>query len=350
MKITRADIHYFSIPLVRPIKVGGKNLTSRSGFIAALRDGEGRWGFGEAAPLPGLDNVSLDLCNKNLNKACRELAGARLTPELFDPEAPFLGMTDIPLDTDQFTAFGVESALFQLIRPNSAGHKIKVNGLMVPGGLTDQFEGLKKAGFSTIKIKIGRLKPEHEIREILELWDFLTGEAALRLDCNGSLTPAVYQKYFDALKHLNIEYVEEPLPDGNFESARKIPWALAADESLGKWPNLNPLPDGVKAAIIKPGTYFGFHGMIKALKRFNDAGVRTVLSSSFNTGVGLWALAAASSFAKEDVAHGFDTIKYLEKDVLTDQPAMQNGFLNFSNCLGKNTPVLNENAFREFSG
>ncbi len=56
---------------------------------------------------------------------------------------------------------------------------------------------------------------------------------AQRLDATES-TPSVYRNYFEALRELPVEYVEEPLPEEEREGRAMFPGRLALDESLGR--------------------------------------------------------------------------------------------------------------------
>jgi O-succinylbenzoate synthase len=90
----------------------------------------------------------------------------------------------------------------------------------------DRLESLKKLGFEMIKLKAGR-DLDRELfyaKKVLE-----TGNFRLRLDFNGSLEWASFQKFFETVKTKYIEYVEDPMSYSDeiwTEGRRFVPLAL----------------------------------------------------------------------------------------------------------------------------
>ncbi len=338
------SLHPFRLPLRGPIAVGGIEISERRGIIVKICGEEGSFGLGEVAPLPGLDRDGLDALHAELGRLTAWLPGRGFPgePKL---DAPFFGLPAPPFKLSPLAAFGMEGALLWLmaargrirLSPERAGEAlaVAVNGLFSPPESDreagEQLTQLKDSGFSTVKVKIGRLDPELEIRRIKDLWDFFGGNVRLRLDANRALSPSLYRGYYEALEPMNVEYVEEPLgKDFPVSSAPAVPWPLALDESAGLYlnpdnPDPGDLPAGVAAVILKPGSFWGVSGMFKAMKALGAAGVKTVLSSSFNTGAGIIALALLARLAARDTAHGLDTLKRLDGDVLAESPAIKGG-------------------------
>lgn len=52
--------------MTAPVNVGGRVLHDREGLLLALTDGEGRCAYGEIAPLPGFDSVTLEQCLRDI--------------------------------------------------------------------------------------------------------------------------------------------------------------------------------------------------------------------------------------------------------------------------------------------
>ncbi|WP_028313177.1 o-succinylbenzoate synthase [Desulfatibacillum aliphaticivorans] len=328
MIIRDMQLSRFSIPFAAPIRVGGQELNKRDGLLVAVRDDQGHTGWGEAAPLPGLDTISLDQCQEELCPIRKAFADQALNWDSFSLTAPMMGLCPEIPGLNPISAFGVESALawlglcsgqWGIAGADELG--IAVNGLFVPSPDPDrlpaQAKQLKASGFSTVKIKIGRMDSDDEIRQILELDSLFNHKLALRLDANRSLDFAQYQSYFEALKHLNIEYVEEPLkPEYDFFEAAQIPWPLALDESLESYANLDePFPKSLGAVILKPGSFQGVHGMAQAMEQLHTQGIKTVLSSSFNNTMGMSMLGLLANQYAPETAHGLDTLKYFSKQM-----------------------------------
>jgi O-succinylbenzoate synthase len=356
LKIAAIEVDRFDIPFIRPMKVGNVSLHSREGFIVSLISEDGRTGFGEVAPLPGLDQTTLDLCRNDLSAMKKLLVGANLNPDLFDITAPWLGTMPLPHAFSAHTLFGVESALMSLYLQNRMKDgqtgalslpdplNVPVNGLFIPDSTDEeanlQMSTLHACGVKTVKVKIGRLPTDEEIRQILKLAGVIGKDLILRLDGNRMLSSQNYLRYFSALGHLNVEYVEEPLPDGQTISSDPVSWPIALDESLPAYLHSEArdpanLPPEVRSIILKPGFPSGLHGMAGCITEANARGIKTILSSSFNTGVTLSALALFSRMANlpPKIAQGFDTLRYLKTDVLSDSPVIREGFLTVSQKL-----------------
>ena len=73
------------------------------------------------------------------------------------------------------------------------------------------------------KRKIGLGSPQEEIEEILEWMSSLPDRSKIRLDANGSLNVESLQLWLDALEGVSgLEFVEQPLPVGQFEELKLI--------------------------------------------------------------------------------------------------------------------------------
>jgi O-succinylbenzoate synthase len=351
LSIAAIDAYRFDIPFVRPLKVGREVLHCREGLLLSLTDEKGHTGFGEIAPLPGLDQVSLERCHNDLKVIKKLLAGVILHPDQFNIAAPCLGMTTLPDSFARHTLFGLESALLSLYLQHllQEGETnplnlpdplcVPINGLFIPDTedreTAAQISALQTCGMKTVKVKIGRLPVDEEIRQILRLACVIGPDLILRLDGNKNLSAGSYARYYASLRHLNVEYAEEPLQDGETLSANKVSWPIAIDESLPMYLNsenhdLAKLPADIRTVILKPGLLAGLSGMACLIADAKKRNLKIVLSSSFNTGVTLSTLGAFSFRAglSPDTAHGFDTLRYLQSDVLSASPVIREGVLN----------------------
>ncbi len=366
LKIAAIDVDRFNIPFVHPIKVGSEILHSREGFIVTLTDEEGRTGFGEVAPLPGLDETSLEQCLSELAAAKNRLHHLSLNPGLFDILIPWLGMASLPGSFSAHTLFGLESAFMSLylqckLTEGSINAlslpdplKVPVNGLFIPEAehkkTISQISALQACGMKIVKVKIGRLPADEEIHQILSLADTIGKELTLRLDGNKALSARTYARYFSALRHLNVEYAEEPLRDGEPVASPDVSWPQALDESLPQYldsrnPDLAKLPPEIRIIILKPGLLAGLHGIARCIEDAGKQNIKTVLSSAFNTGITLATLGAFSILANlsPDTAHGLDTLRYLKSDILSDSPVIREGALTIPRRLLSEGMHLNSN-------
>ena len=323
MPLTQIHTFYFRLPFARPMKVGSRLVSHREGYLVRLTDESGNTGYGEVSPLPGLDDVTLADCRKDLREYVQGLK---------------TGGTMV-LKNNPVVNFGIESAVLALQAKHPGRHsEVGVNGLFVPdpdrGVEKEQADRLIQGGYTTVKAKIGRLPLKAEAASIRRLCERSGGGIVLRLDANRSLSFNAYVQYFNALGDLPVEYVEEPLKDGDFEKAGSVGWPLAVDESLtlywdGKNHRLSGLPEAVTHVVIKPSTPAGFSQVMRHFSEATDLRVLPVVSAAFNTVYGMCALALFINRlpAAINIAHGLDTGTFLKSDLACDSLWIENGRL-----------------------
>ena len=120
----------------------------------------------------------------------------------------------------------------------------------------------------------------------------------------------------------SIGYIEEPCASPGdlrqFINSAGLPVAL--DESLLELsPNaLNDFAD-IAAVVLKPTLLGGFERAAGLARWAQECDIKVVVSSSFESSVGLGALAQfAAAFGTPGVAMGLDTARYLADDLLTE--------------------------------
>lgn len=331
MIIKDVQTYYFCLPFTNPMRVGNYRLLQREGFIVRLTDDFGNTGLGEIAPLPGLDTVTLEDCRREIRDFSRMVKTGFCRELVFNPSV----------------RFGLEAAIFAMTegirrkkgKDPDVAMEVPINGLFVPDDDSDaermQVKRLLKNGFKTIKVKIGRLSPDTETASIRRLFGQSGGSIRFRFDANRSMTISRYQKYYSLLGDLPVEYVEEPLENGDFERAGEVGWPLAIDESLPSfWDPENRvfsnLPDAVTHAVIKPGTPAGFREVIGYFSRDANARIAPVVSSAFNTAIGTCALMLFLNPVplSRRTAHGLDAGSFLSNDLMDDALQVKNGRLS----------------------
>ena len=350
LKIAKAEIFRFCLPFAAPVRIGKTLLSKREGFFIVLTDDEGRQGFGEVAPLPGWDTLSMDACRSECFRLKRMLMPGTLNLDGYDPAVPGLGMWSPPCSCLPHALFGLESAFLHLCverlwvegrlsLPLNCG--VRVSGLFLPSLDPKRIEALMavlaQSGVQTIKIKIGRLPLEEEIRQIKVLRDSIGAGAILRFDGNRHLCSDEYACYYSAFSSAPVAYAEEPLRDPDLLASTNVPWPVAVDESLPVYldrneANLASLPSGIAFLIVKPGLVAGISGMIRLARMAAEKRMGIVWSSAFNTGVTLVTLAIAARLAglPAQTAHGLDTLRYLTDDVLETSVGIHRGWLRIS--------------------
>jgi len=311
------SIRPYELPLRAPLRIGDIELRERKGWLICARDSEGGEGWGDVAPLPGLSRES----GGEVEHALQMLVAARSG---VDPRAvPWPVMPSS-------VQCGLEMALYQLGRPDALPplmeglipwrNPLPVSGLLREGeNLEAEAERMRREGYRTVKIKVGRADVEQDIARVHRFAGIAGRDVALRLDANRGWTFDEAAHAAAALRDIPVEYFEEPLR----EPARLMEWQrltgapLALDETLMELaPEELVKYAGLTAVVLKP-TVLG--GLSRALAFAHTAlclRAYPVISAVYESGVGIAALARFAMALGGNAAAGLDTYRALASDVL----------------------------------
>ena len=147
---------------------------------------------------------------------------------------------------------------------------------------------------------------------------------ALRLDANRAWTWDEAVQFAESTSSLDLDYVEEPLA-----TASKMPelWVdtrmpVALDETLQQPDGAESIRGWAEAIVLKPTLVGGLMATLRMAAAARSVGVRSVLSASFESGVGLRGVAAIAAATDAEPA-GLDTYRWLAEDVLGPLPFSQ---------------------------
>ncbi|MEM7205536.1 MAG: o-succinylbenzoate synthase [Planctomycetota bacterium] len=311
----------YHLPLHPPFAVGDHKLEERRGLIVELR-AEEFCGYGDVAPLPGLHRESLREVRDHLkalsdvddHESLAEFASSlddTLPPSLrFGLESAWLGLAA--------ARRGVAPAnlLDPMPRP-----EVQINGLLDVGlrGARRALEAGDLARYPTIKVKVGRRSLEEEHALLALLVAELPAGVRLRLDGNRRMDLADACALLDGTDPGRIDWIEEPLRDpselGKLYDHTGV--RLALDESLQDQDDAETWRRGIAAWVAKPGVARALQGTMELGRRAADAGLVVVVSSSLESGLGLWSLATlAACLNAEPVAAGLGTDRWLASDII----------------------------------
>ncbi|MCF6238543.1 MAG: hypothetical protein L3J79_06990, partial [Candidatus Marinimicrobia bacterium] len=242
--------------------------------------------------------------------------------------------------------FGVETALLSLLanaRNLSLGamlyghtsNKIPVNGL-IRSSLSDwvpEADYLVGEGYSTLKIKVGRINAILEARGIQEIRQFVGPDIKLRLDANRSWDLDTAMEFGKAVVSADIEYIEEPLENPadlpRFYDGCGVNFAF--DETLHRItdPTISFASyTGLKAFVLKPTLIGCTARFINLVNQAKDQNILPVISASYESDVGLAVLAQlAGSITGENLAVGLDTRSALTAGTTRVPASIQNGWM-----------------------
>ena len=343
LTITEAALFRYALPLRTPLTLGPHTLTERRGLLLRLTDSCGHTGWGEAAPLPAFSADTLDTAQSSLRSLCNHARNTRLQVET---NGGAIGLSmGVPTATLPPSArMAVESAAVTLwcahhrVPPRhlwnpQAPDRVAVNGLVTASDRpADEAQLLAEAGFTAIKLKVGRRTAEEEVAEIHAVRRRLPAHVRLRLDANRAWSLHQAESILRKLGDLDIEYVEEPLADPRElpELLARVGTPIALDETLATLDSPAALQSytNVSTLVLKPTILGGLMRTHRFVTFAGQANVQVVISAAFESGCTIALLAEfAAAVCRPDTACGFDTLRRLERDILEPPLEITAGWL-----------------------
>ena len=347
MTVSSCRIFRYRLPLVGPLSLTGGVIHEREGLLVRLDSDSGATGWGDAAPLPGFSREGIDEAAAEAVAWAGRLRGARF-------EARSDGSMPWP-EWESATAspsvrFGLETALSSLARRMEDGAaaelacfegSVPVNGLLA--GSREQVLAdaarLRDGGCRAVKLKVGSRSVAEDVELTRAVRDVLGDGMGLRLDANRSWSVEQAMAFGREMGGAGVEYLEEPLHEParlrELFDATGIPVAL--DESL-----LELRPEELEgrrevgAVVLKPTLLGGLARAREWAAKASTLDIRPVVSSCFESGVGLLALADfAWNSTKDSVPEGLDTYRWLGADVIEPRIPFRPGAVDWSNATAR---------------
>ena len=341
MKLSRAGLTPYRLPLAAPLETAHGRLEERRGWLLELEADSGWVGRGDACPFPGgagagaFGMESWPDCGEHLEALARGLLGRDLAErevlvrecETQAPGAPG-------------ARFAVDCALAELgalsaSRPVAAwlaegcGREARpwlpVSAL-VPGASADEVDTqarlLRADGFETFKLKLGGRLAEADLERVSALRGALGEGPRIRLDANGAWTREEAKSRLAELAPLGIEFIEQPVAAEDVEGLAELRAAgwmkIAADESLVVPARAEAVIDREAAdvLILKPAALGGLSPAMRLAERTRALGMECCVTSLMDSAFGLTAAVhLAASLPVDGLAHGLATASLFEFDL-----------------------------------
>ena len=302
----------------KPAKTSRGEYNEHRMILVTMTDDDGRYGLGECAPLPDLscDAHSYD----NLGTVAKLIDKAVKSDNYIEELRQYPALL-----------FALESAMYDISHsptlydtPFAKGEVgIPTNGLVWMAPYDDMLQQVKaklKAGFRCIKLKIGAIEWDEEIKLI----DFIRSrfgkdKLELRVDANGAFTPEEAMSKLEDLARYDIHSIEQPIKQGQWEQMAELcknsPLPIALDEELigiNTIEEKRKMLDSIKPQyiVIKPTLHGGMAGSLEWVKEAQDRSIGSWMTSALESNVGLRnvALLAARTYgANNSFAQGLGT-------------------------------------------
>lgn len=339
MKIKKINLFSYSLPFKRPIVFNDKKLAEREGLLIRLTDTDDNIGWGEIAPLPGFskETISEAIAQlKTISPELKKIKPGELEAREFTKPRSFEILPEIDLHPS--VRFGLELATFELTaerKAEAATIRVLVNSLItsLDSSAPDQIADLVSRGCRSFKIKVGRTDSDDEIKQLKQIAKILPTDCLLRLDANRAWTFEEAVSFCQKIVGLPLEYLEEPLTDPKRlgELADRQPIPLALDETLleTSGASLNSLlgRPGIAALVLKPTLLGGIKKTLELARLGQSHGLLSVISSSFESEVGINCLTMIAHTVDPDRAHGLDTLGAFASELSANGPLVEGGFV-----------------------
>ncbi|MDO8484830.1 MAG: enolase C-terminal domain-like protein [Candidatus Limnocylindrales bacterium] len=327
------------IPFRRPFPTATGMWIERDAWLIRLLDADGRVGLGEAVLEPATGDVAETILGSLIREAAELATVGRL---------PTRGASELHGAPGRALNAAIESALLDLERPALPdiapdGEGVGVNATIPSVGSTAAAEAAQQSlesGFGTLKLKAGAERETDALVERIRAIRTTVGpRVRLRLDVNGAWDLATAEDRLLAIAQFDIEYVEQPVAahdvHGLAELRRRVRVPIAADEAAESVHAVRALlaADAVDVLVVKPARVGGPTAVAEIAEVAAERGVPVVISTLFETGVGIAAaLAAAAVLPEVDASrlaerpdHGLATAGLLDHDLLRESLIVARG-------------------------
>jgi len=344
LKINKINVFRYSLPLARPLYVRGHELLKREGLIVQIKTNREAEGYGEIAPLPFLTKETLEDVIEQAQEIKQKLKG-QVIPEGVEQ---LDGRLSERLGSEEYSpsvAFGLEAAvltavaqskraLFQEMVAHSDHNEIRIIGLL-QGKREDilrQAKDMVEEGFSALKLKVGS-NIDEEIKTVQMLSQAVGERALLRLDANQSWNMADAVKFGHEVGLAAIDYIEEPFKNikESAEFFMKTTIPIAADESFDQL-EISGIKgiEGVETLVLKPMVFGGVEKTWNLLQEAKKNALDVVLSSSYESMIGLFFLAQLAGCSLRNNFAGLDTAKFFKDNLLNEKNFINHGKIDIS--------------------
>jgi o-succinylbenzoate synthase len=298
-----------------PFRAGHGDVSERELLLVTLEAADGLRGYGEAAPLPSYDGVTLDEVRAALEACLEILAGADRAPPpqviARCAEVVLLPQALAALDLALWDLAGrrVGMPTWRLLSETAAAPEpVRVNWTLTAAdrsGAVEEAAQARTAGFDTLKAKVA-IGDDHG--RLAAIRAFAGPDMSIRIDANGAWTPLEARAALRALEPVGIELCEEPVAGlaeiRELAVDTQIP--LALDESAA---DPAALPEPVCALMcLKISRCGGLSGLLETARRARAAGYEVFLASTLDGPLGIAAALHAAAVLRPARASGLATL------------------------------------------
>lgn len=318
----------YALPFARPLVTAVGTFAERRGLVVTV-EGAGHRGDGEAAPLPGFSDESLDAVRAALER------WAPSAPASVDaiPESLPAGPPSARHGAEQALLAWCAARQGTTVAALLGAHPeatVTVNALVADA---EQARQAVARGFRTLKIKVARDPVDADVARVTRIREAVGPDVQLRLDANRGWTPEAAEAALRALAPLGLELVEEPTADLAANAALRAIAPIGADESVRTADHLDAVLDAgaADAVVIKPMLVGSLRSSVDMIRTAAARGVGALVTTSLEGAIGRCGAADVALAGPATLACGLDTGSWLARD-LGPGPRIEAGRLLEPSC------------------
>ncbi|WP_301098469.1 o-succinylbenzoate synthase, partial [Otariodibacter sp.] len=300
----QAKLYHYCLPVETGVILRHRRLKQREGLIVQLQEGD-QTGWGEIAPLPEFSQETLKVATQQ----AKEWLNAWLTHNEQDINHYVSSV-----------AFGLSCALAEL--HNELGQEANYRAAPLCYGDPDELyaELNQMEGEKVAKIKVGLYEANRD-GLIVDMFLEAIPDLYLRLDANRgwSLEKAsLFASKIAPERKSRIQFIEEPCktPDLSRKFAQQNNITIAWDETVRDPDFLVKKEPNLTAIIIKPTLIGSLEKCKQLIKQAHQQGLKSVISSSIESSLGLTQLARIAQQYTPDMIPGLDTLDLMQAQLL----------------------------------
>lgn len=328
--ITSLTVHRVRVPFRAPFATAAGTWTARDSWLLRVTTDAGTTGWGEALVENPGDQAALD------QLATRLRADDVPDPRTLESEGS-PGMAVLGALAAATARIGSEAM------PDGPGVGVNATiGAVDRESVGAEAAGRVAAGFRTLKLKIA---PDDTLETVVGRVAAARAAAgsgtAIRLDANAAWDEVTAEAILRAVEPYGLQYVEQPVAardvDGMARLRRRTGVPLAADEAVISVEAARIVldRDAADVLIVKPARVGGITGVARIEAMATSRGVPVVVTSAYETGIGLAAALAAAAWVSRfsdlpawpgaDRDHGLATADLLDDDLLAEPLQVREG-------------------------
>ena len=291
----------------------GVLLKKDSWFLILSKDRKS--GIGECSILKGLSYDDHPDFEKTLAMLCNQITRGETLLDLTSWPAIKMGYEMALLSLKGIHSYELFPSFF-----TKGSKSIPINGLVWMGSydfMKQQIDALLSKGFNCIKIKIGSLDFDEEIRLIAQLrkrYDAKT--ISIRVDANGAFLFSEALSKLQKLSAFRLHSIEQPIATKQWENmaflCKKTPIPIALDEELigvfSKALQIQMLDQICPQYLVfKPTLLGGFSSTLQWLSLAKEKGIDWWITSALESNIGLNAIAQFTFLKNISLPQGLGT-------------------------------------------